>query len=123
MAEEEPVKYQQLKPAKAKGVFEAQWDQFLATKRGLPVPAVDRSTVSYLAKQLALRCRSSALFTIRRLTSRKPRSSTPLTACARLSNRLITSRNSLFVRLPEADAKDLYEKSGRIPRTHIRTSE
>ncbi|WP_104106680.1 DUF262 domain-containing protein [Nocardioides sp. 616] len=120
LAEEESVKYQQLMPEKAKGSYEAQWDQFLATKRGSGVPRGQAVDCELLAQTTRTEMSLFSLIHDPKTDESQATIFDTLNGMRTPLEPLDHVRNSLFVRLPEADAKDLYEKEWKDTEDAIR---
>lgn len=120
LAEEEPAKFRQLKPEKAEGGFEAQWDQFLATKRGLAVPRGEAVDCELLAQTTRTEMSLFSLIHDPKTDESQATIFDTLNGMRTPLEPLDHVRNSLFVRLPEADAKYLYEKEWKDTEDAIR---
>lgn len=120
LSEEEPVKYKQLKPVAEAGSFEDQWNKYLATKSGQAVPrgqAVDpdalqrttRSEMSVFALVHDPKVDESQATIFDTLNGMR----TPLEPLDHV-------RNSLFIRLPETRAKQLYDSQWKDTEDGVR---
>jgi hypothetical protein len=120
LVEEEPVLYRQLKPAKEAGDFEDQWDKVLSSKAGAGLPRGSDVDPHLWADTTR---KEMSVFTL----IHDPKADESQATIFDTLNGMRTPlepldhvRNSLFVRLPEKQAKVLYESQWRETEDAVR---
>lgn len=109
LMEEEPVLHRQLKPVKEAGIFESQWDKLLSSKAGAGLPRGSAVDAHVLAETTRKEMSVFALIHDPKMDESQATIFDTLNGMRTPLEPLDHVRNSLFVRLPEKQAKTLYK--------------